>query len=229
VIFSFTREDKEIGELIESIFTEKYLKPVQISFENPQKDINILENIIQNIPQEIKTKVRENYIKELVGRQQTTKQIQQPQERFPYEEALVPHGNEDYTHFEINVTGLEFPITKSDLVETSRNNFDVEDFKILYDISQKLPDKLYKNIEELENDTLNVLNNSFKIPNKKIFHCLIINGKPRDRGYKSQEEFLEDQRMNRKTLGTQKQSNLTEQEQEHDKALRVRRKNKVNN
>jgi hypothetical protein len=128
---------------------------------------------------------------------------------FSYDNALIPDGDNYYRIFRISAPGLEFPISKNDLMEFSQNHRQEEDFGILLDPMQRLPkaNKVYRNVEELEEDVMMIFNQDMK--NKRIHQritkCLIFNDKNIslsrvfDKNRKTVIQHLEEQRVKRKS------------------------------
>jgi hypothetical protein len=130
-------------------------------------------------------------------------QQEQKSDVFNYDKVLVPTNDERFVLFRINVPGLKFPIGKKDLMNLSRADFKIADFGILYHVAQSLPDKIFKDKEELEKDLVKAFNDDMRIAGmtKRITGCIIIND---EKSRMDAAQFLEEQRMKKKTVSQTK-------------------------
>lgn len=130
--------------------------------------------------------------------QQPQSQEEQKPDLFRYDTKIT---KDDYnTVFRLTVPRLDFPISKNDLIELSRNNKQEGDFGVLYFAVRKLPkaNKTYKNVEELAEDVMMVFNGDMRNSgiSKRITKCIILVAKNR----KTTAQYLEDERLKRKTI-----------------------------
>jgi hypothetical protein len=143
--------------------------------------------------------LREKIVREYqqMGLQPPFQQIRsQPQPQL--QQQLTQEQIDEYSLvFRLRVPGLAFPITLNDLMKLSQNNIQEGDYGVIYKTTQKLSktDKMYKNVNELEEDVMIVFNNDMKkagIP-KRITKCVILVDDK-----KNAMQFLEDERLKRK-------------------------------